>query len=110
MKVGRWALGAFNTRKVRRNLFRGTSLFDGRELLVKPVGDRRRLTVDYHVGSDAATLSPRIMARVNARGRSSCIVSLIAWRDASMSEARWQRLVACHEVEIRLIQALVSQT
>jgi hypothetical protein len=35
-------------------------------------------------------------------------VTLVAWRDASMSEARWERLVACHEVEIRLVQALLA--
>jgi hypothetical protein len=33
------------------------------------------------------------------------LVSLIAWREASMGDERWERLVACHEVEIRLIQA-----
>jgi hypothetical protein len=35
-------------------------------------------------------------------------VTLVAWRDATMSDARWERLVACHEVEIRLVQALLS--
>ena len=50
------------------------------------------------------------MARVvpgeaTGRDKGSCLVTLVAWRDASMSEARWERLVACHEVEIRLIQA-----
>jgi hypothetical protein len=54
------------------------------------------------------------MARVvpgesTGRGRRSCLVSLLAWRDASMSEARWERLIACHEVEIRLVQALLAE-
>jgi hypothetical protein len=26
-----------------------------------------------------------------------------------MSEARWERLIACHEVEIRLVQALLAE-
>jgi hypothetical protein len=26
-----------------------------------------------------------------------------------MSQARWERLIACHEVEIRLVQALLAQ-
>jgi hypothetical protein len=26
-----------------------------------------------------------------------------------MSQARWKRLMACHEVEIRLVQALLAQ-
>ncbi|MGH8704693.1 MAG: hypothetical protein ACREUO_04645, partial [Burkholderiales bacterium] len=112
--VGRWALGCFDTRKVGKNLFRGASLFDGEELLFRTVGDRARLVVDYHVGTDAAKLVPRLMARVIpgaavGRARNSCLVSLVAWRDGSMPEARWERLVACHEVEIRLVQALLAR-
>lgn len=113
MEVGRWALGAFNTRRVGRNLYRGISLFDGKEILLKPVGDRARLAIDYHVGTDAAALAPRIMARVVpgevvGRASKSCLVSLVAWRDAKMPQARWERLIACHEVEIRLVQALLG--
>jgi hypothetical protein len=113
LEVGRWALGSFDARKVSRNLFRGRSLFDGGEVLYRPVGDAARLIVDYHVGTNARALAPRVMARVvpgeaTGRGRRSCLVTLIAWRDASMSQARWERLVACHEVEIRLVQALLA--
>jgi len=113
LEVGRWALGSFAARKVGRNLFRGRSLFDGAEVLYRPVGDRARLIVDYHVGTDAQALVPRIMARVvpgeaTGRDKGSCLVTLLAWRDASMSDARWERLVACHEVEIRLVQAQLA--
>jgi hypothetical protein len=112
--VGRWALGSFDARRVGPNLFRGRSLFDGAEVLYRPVGDAARLIVDYHVGTSPRTLVPRVMARVvpgesTGRGRRSCLVSLLAWRDASMSEARWERLIACHEVEIRLVQALLAE-
>ncbi len=105
--VGRWALGSLGARRIGRNLYRGASLFDGRKLLFRPVGDRARLIVDYHVGTSPAKLAPRLMARVVPRARNSCVVSLVAWRDASMSQARWERLIACHEVEIRLIQMLL---
>jgi hypothetical protein len=113
LAVGRWALGSFAARRVGPNLFQGRSLFDGTEVLYRPVGDAARLIVDYHVGRHARALAPRVMARVvpgeaTGRRRSSCLVTLIAWRDASMSEARWERLVACHEVEIRLVQALLA--
>jgi len=111
--VGRWALGSFDARRVGPNLFRGRSLFDGAEVLYRPVGDAARLIVDYHVGTSPRALVPRVMARVvpgesTGRSRRSCLVSLLAWRDASMSEARWERLIACHEVEIRLVQALLA--
>ena len=111
--VGRWALGSFDARRVGPNLFRGRSLFDGAEVLYRPVGDAARLIVDYHVGTSPRALVPRVMARVvpgesTGRSRRSCLVSLLAWRDASMSEARWERLVACHEVEIQLVQAQLA--
>jgi hypothetical protein len=113
LEVGRWALGSFDAQKVGRNLFRGRSLFDGAKVLYRPVGDAERLIVDYHVGTNPRALAPRVMARVvpgdaTGRGKGSCLVTLVAWRDASMSEARWERLVACHEVAIRLVQSLLA--
>ena len=103
--VGRWALGSFDATKVGPDLFRGRSLFDGAAVHYRPVGDPERMIVDYHVGTNPRALVPRVMARVVPRTGRSCLVMLIAWRDAAMSDARWERLVACHEVEIRLIQA-----
>lgn len=84
-------------------------MFDGEEVFFKPVGDRLKLLVDYWVGADADSLALRAMTRVIPRTRNSCVVSLIAWREASMGDERWERLVACHEVEIRLIQAQLSR-
>ena len=111
--VGRWALGSFDAQRVGQNLFRGRSLFDGADVLYWPVGDAARLIVDYHVGTNPRALVPRVMARVvpgeaTSRTRRSCLVTLVAWRDASMSDARWELLMACHEVEIRLVQALLA--
>ena len=64
--------------------------------------------------SISKALAPRVMARVvpgeaTGRDKGSCLVTLVAWRDASMTQARWERLIACHEVEIRLVQALLAQ-
>ena len=98
-----------NARRAGRNLYKGTSLFDGEEVTFKPVGDRLKLLVDYWVGADAGSLALRAMARAIPRARNSCVVSLVAWREASMPDERWERLVACHEVEIRLIQARLSR-
>jgi hypothetical protein len=50
------------------------------------------------------------MTRAITKTRKSCVVSLIAWRVTAMDDARWERLIACHEVEIRLIQALLERT
>jgi hypothetical protein len=37
-----------------------------------------------------------------------CVVCLMAWRSPDMSEARWARLIACHEAEIHLIQSILE--
>ncbi|MBI2157943.1 MAG: hypothetical protein HYU26_13725 [Candidatus Rokubacteria bacterium] len=110
--LGRWALGCWQTEARGEGLFVGRSLFDGGEVWVRPVGDERLLTVDYHVGASPDALLPRIMARVvpgpvAGRRADTCLVSLLAWRGREMDDTRWHRLVACHEVEILLIQALL---
>jgi hypothetical protein len=50
-----------------------------------------------------------VPGEATGRDKGSCLVTLVAWRDAAMSEARWERLVACHEVEILLVQALLTE-
>ena len=79
--------------------------------------DDERSIICFHLGGDSNSLVPRIVVRVvpgedleeSAR---SCVVSLIAWRLASMDDARWQGLKSGHESEIleikRLIEARVS--
>ena len=114
LKLGGWALGAWATEAKGEGLFLGHSLFDGSEAWLKPVGDPERLTVDYHLGGEPTHLVPRIVARVvpgpvTGRPAGHCLVSLIAWRDTGMDDARWQRLIACHEAEILLIKAQIEQ-
>ena len=108
-QLGRWALGCMNTVRVATGLYKGVSLFDGSVSYVRPVLDQDRGQVDYWVGSDARELSPRITAHVQAR-QAGCLVSLAAWRSEAMSDARWARLIACHEAEIHLMRALLEQT
>jgi hypothetical protein len=114
MQLGRWALGSLQTLEVLPGLFRGTSMFDGSSSLIRPVTHAQLMQVDYLVGNDPARLSPRIVARVVPYGEpadaASCIVSLIAWRSATMDDGRWARLVACHDAEVHLIRALLEQT
>lgn len=104
LRLGEWALGAMRTQEVAPGVVRGFSLFDGSACLVRPVPDAAAATVTYHVGSRPAQLVPRIRAQVVPSPR-GCTVSLHAWRTPEMDDARWLRLVRCHEVEILLIQA-----
>ena len=38
----------------------------------------------------------------------SCVVSLVAWRQKTMNEARWEGLKSGHEREIREIKRLIE--
>jgi len=109
LELGHWSLGCWQTVAVGGGVVEGRSLFDGAPHWVRPVADVEQLEVTYHVGSAPDALRPRIHARVvpdPATG--GCCVSLHAARTASMDDARWQRLVRCHEVEILLIQARLA--
>ncbi len=112
LELGRWALGCWDTAAVGAGMVRGRSLFDGQPSYVRPMADRARGLVTYHVGSAPHALSPRIQAfvePVEAGGQSAaCRIVLRAERGPDMDDARWLRLMRCHEVEVLLIQSRLT--
>jgi hypothetical protein len=114
VQLGHWALGCWQTEPIGDGVVRGHSLFDDQPGCVRPVMDEARMTVVYHVGVTADALSPRISAVVEpATGiddaGESCRISLLATRTPGMDDARWVRLMRCHEVEVLLIQARLER-
>jgi hypothetical protein len=108
--LGSWALGCLNATPISEDSVAGTSLFDGAESVVRVDGDRDHLTVDFVVSWETG---PRIAARVEpgadlGRSRETCLVTLLAWRPAGMTDVRWAQLVASHEVEILLLQRRIE--
>ena len=63
---------------------------------------RARLIVTWNISAQIVP-GPSL-----GRDADCCQVNLIAWRDAGMDDARWLRLVRCHQVEILLIQARLA--
>ena len=104
LQLGQWALGCWQTEAVGGGVVRGRSLFDDTPSWVRPVVDEARMTVSYHVGGAPDALSPRIHAVV-AADPDGCRISLHASRTPDMDDARWLRLMRCHELEVLLIQA-----
>jgi hypothetical protein len=107
--LSRWSLGCMDLEDVGEGVFRGRSLFDGAYGWLSIDGDPKRLLIDYHVGT-ATERHPRICARVTpgpvcGLPTTCCIVTLSAWRSATMTDERWHRLCATHEAEIWLIKA-----
>ncbi|WP_049808489.1 hypothetical protein ABL850_31880 [Variovorax paradoxus] len=110
LQLGRWALGCWQTVAVGDGVVRGQSLFDGQPAWVLPVVDARAASVVYHVGGAPDALTPRIRATVQPEhGGTACRIGLHAERTPDMDDARWLRLMRCHEVEVLLIDALLRQ-
>ena len=107
--LSRWSLGCMDLVELGDGVYTGRSLFDGGQGWLSIDADRRRLLVDYHVGT-LEKREPRISARVVpgpvcGLADSTCYVTLTAWRAATMSDERWMRLCASHEAEIWLIKS-----
>lgn len=110
LSLGQWALGCWQTEAVGGGVVRGHSLFDDTPSWVRPVVDEARMTVTYHVGGAPDALHPRISAVVDADATTgTCRIGLHASRTPDMDDARWLRLVRCHELEVLLIQARLEQ-
>ena len=111
--LARWNLGLWDTQLLPSGLLAGRSLFGGGAGLARVHVDADLGVVKYEVGAKADGLQPRIEARVQPGAElgyapGQCLVSLLAWRPMQMDDERWQRLVACHEVEIDLIRSCLE--
>lgn len=112
-KLHRWSFGTWATEIAPDGLVTGSSIFDGAKILVRIDADRRKLSIDYQLGSDAANLVPRILVRVVPGPHlgldgEQCVLTFIAWRAAAMDDDRWRRLTASHEFEAVLIKNLIE--
>lgn len=108
-RLGEWSLGCWAGRVEADGTVRGTSLFDGGETYVHVIPAPEQRIVDYAVGDAPEALVRRISARVvpadEVTGEpGSSLVVLTAWRERTMDEPRWRRLVAAHETEIHLLR------
>jgi len=111
--MDRWSFGTWKTVLHEGGLVEGSSIFDGSVTWVRIDGDRDRGVIDYHLGKERDSLTPRIMARVIPGdrldlGADRCVLSMIAWRTRTMADERWKRLVASHEFEVFLLKSLIE--
>lgn len=115
LKLGNWALGSFATEPTATpGVYKGRSLFDGAVGALHIESDPAHLSILYFVGTETKRF-PRIAARVVpgpacGLAEDECYASLLAWRTASMDNARWDRLCKSHEVEILMIAGQIAAT
>ena len=108
-----WAVGMGETRVHPDGTIEGASPGTKRPIWARIDADEARSTIHYHLGPDRHSLVPRIMIRVVPGGvlggrPRSCVVSLIAWRQESMDDARWEGLKSGHEREIVELRRLIE--
>jgi len=112
-KLNRWSFGTWETVLHADGLIEGRAIFDGARTFVRIDADLERLLIDYHLGASKEHLTPRISVRVIPGERldldaGQAVLTFIAWRPASMDEARWRRLTASHEFEAVLLKSLIA--
>ena len=116
-KLASWAVGLGDATVHPDGTVEGAFPETGEPIWALIDADPERGTVLFHLGPDRDSLVARIMVRVVPGDvlegdPQSCVVSLIAWRQADMDDARWAGLKSGHESEIielkRLIEASAS--
>ena len=112
-KLSSWAVGMGETTLHPDGTIEGAFPGTGQPIWARIDADPARGTIAYHLGPDPDSLVPRIMVRVVPgsvleRDPASCLVSLVAWRQRSMDDARWAGLKSGHEGEIREVKRLIE--
>jgi hypothetical protein len=114
VKQGRWAWGSFDRTEVGPGLFKGRSVFTGKDTYVRLHVDRARFVVDYDVGGSPEAMQIRNMSRVipgtllKIRD-DHCVVTLLSWRLSTQSDADWEQFCCIHEAEMFLIRGLLER-
>ena len=114
-KLSSWAVGMGETTVHPGGAIEGAFPGTGAPIWARIDADPGRGTILFHLGSDPGSLVPRIMVRVvpgSALGShpESCVVSLVAWRQDTMDDGRWEGLKSGHEREILDLKRLIEST
>ena len=112
-KLSAWAVGMGETTVHPGGAIEGAVPGTGAPIWARIDADPGRGTIHYRLGPDPDSLVPRIMVRVvpgSVLGRDpkSCVVSLVAWRQEAMGDARWESLKSGHEREILEVKRLIE--
>ena len=113
--LGSWAVGLGEARVNDDGLVEGTFPETKRPIWARIDADSDRSTICFHVGFDRDALVTRIMIRVVSgdvldNDPRTCVVSLIAWRQVTMDDARWNGLKSGHEREVQEIKRLIESS
>lgn len=110
-----WAAGMGRVKIHDDGLVEGAFPDTGEPIWARIDADPKRSAIHYHLGPEPSSLAPRIEIRivpgpVLETDADSCVVSMIAWRQNGMDDARWRSLKSGHEAEILEIKRLIEAT
>lgn len=113
IKQAYWALGSWDRRVFRDDIFVGTSLFNNSESYVRLVSHNNLKIVDYHCGVDPDDLKLAVQARIIdgwtlGVGKEKSIITLTAWRGGNTSDEEWGRTEHVWQTEIHLIKGRIE--
>ncbi len=108
-----WAVGLGDATVHPDGTVEGAFPETGEPIWARIDADTERGTILFHIGPDPGGLVARIMIRVVPGAvlegdPQSCVVSLVAWRQAGMDDARWESLKSGHEAEILELKQLIE--
>lgn len=114
IKQGQWTWGSLNRSEVAPGIFKGRSVFSGKEAYVRLSVDQARMTVDYDVGGSPDSMRFRNMSRVIPGPAldlppDHCVVTLLTWRLGTQTDQQWQQTSCIHEAEMFLIKGLLER-
>jgi len=112
-KMDLWSFGTWRINVDSDGLVYGRSIFDGSTACVRIESNEQNRLIDYWVGTDSENLAPRIFVRITPSeviGSSTlnCILLMVSFRTAAMSDDRWHKLVTAHAFEVQLIKSLLE--
>lgn len=114
LKQSRWALGSWDRKVYRDDIFVGTSLFNNNDLFVRLVSDPKLRLVDYYCGVDPDDLRHLVEARIIPGetlgfGADNSAVILTTWREANISDQEWEVTYHVWQTEIQLIKGNIER-
>lgn len=109
-----WTLGSVDRRLIAADTIVGRSSFDGSALYSRLVAHRELLLFDSYLGADPDELRPLVAIRIK-RGEEigidpgHCLVTMLTWRTADVSDDLWEREYFVWRAEIHLLKAAVEK-
>ena len=110
-----WAVGLGEVTVHADGMIEGAFPETKRPIWARIDADAVRSTICFHLGPEPHSLVSRIMIRVVAGDvlqgdPRTCVVSLMAWRQARMDDARWEALKSGHEREVLEVKRLIESS